>query len=184
MKINLFDFDKTGKAKITKHIKDIWYLSAILEKYGEENALKLFKVFDMVYNLNPTENPFANLAEDNKYETVLRSTYPELDLVIDLEDDLIEQALDLVGELYETPKYRAYKAIKMTYEKVVRELEFANIDLTRESGNMGEIRKALDSFEDLNKKQNESYKELEEEMEITQVKGGGQARRKIQSELD
>ena len=72
----------------------------------------------------------------------------------------------------------------MTYEKVVRELEFANIDLTRESGNMGEIRKALDSFEDLNKKQNESYKELEEEMEITQVKGGGQARRKIQSELD
>lgn len=172
MKVNIFNFDKSGKARITKHVKDIWYLSAIVDKYGEDNALKLFRVFDFVHNLNPEENPFANIAEENKYETVLRSTYPELETLIDLEDDLIEQALDLIGELYETPKYRAYKAIKVMYEKLIKEMEYTDVSLRKEDGNMGEIKKALDSFKELNKEQNESYKELEEEMAITMLRGG------------
>lgn len=184
MKVNIFEFDKSGKAKITKHVKDIWYLSAIVDKYGEESALKLFRIFDFVHNLNPEENPFANLSEENKYETILRSTYPELEALIDLEDDLIEQALDLVGELYETPKYKAYKAIKVLYEKIVKEMEFTEVSFRKEDGNMGEIKKALDSFADLNKKQNESYKELEEEMEISKARGDGKLRRKVQEELD
>lgn len=172
MKVDIFSFDKNGKAKITKHVQDIWYLKAIVDKYGEESALKLFKVFDFVHNLNPEDNPFANAIEENKYELVLRSTYPELEVVIDLEDDLIEQALDLVGELYDTPRYRAYKAIKILYEKIVKEMEFTEVSFKKEDGNMGEIKKALDSFEDLNKKQNESYKELEEEMGKLTRRGG------------
>ncbi len=123
MRVNLFDIDNKGAAKITKPIKEIWYLKAILDKYGEEKALKLFQIFDKCYNLNPNENPFANLTEDTKFETVLRSTYPELEYEIDMEDDLIQQALDLVGELYETNKYRAYKAIKIAYEKIIKQLQ-------------------------------------------------------------
>ena len=184
MKVNIFSFDKSGKAKITKHVKDIWYLSAIVEKYGESNALKLFRIFDFVHNLNPEENPFANIAEENKYETVLRSTYPELETLIDLEDDLIEQALDLVGELYETPKYNAYKVIKTTYEKLRKELQFVDISLRKEDSNISEIIKAMNEFENLNKKQNESYKELEEEMNLSRARGDGQLRRKVQEELD
>jgi hypothetical protein len=184
MKINLFSFDKSGKAKITKHVKDIWYLNEIVELYGEVNALKLFKVFDMVHNLNPQENPFANIPEETKYETVLRSTYPELELNIDLDSDLIEQALDLVGELYDTPKYRAYKAMKIMFEKIVKSIEYTDPSLNKESANIAEIKKAVEMFEDLNKKQNEAYKELEEEMDVLKVKGNGQARRKQQEELD
>jgi len=184
MRVNLFDIDNKGAAKIPKPIKEIWYLKAILDKYGEEKALKLFQIFDKCYNLNPNENPFANLTEDTKFETVLRSTYPELEHEIDMEDDLIQQALDLVGELYETNKYRAYKAIKIAYEKIVKQLQYTHISLSKEDGNMAEINKALAAFEDLNKKQNSAYKELEDEMQVKQVKGGGVARRRPQQELE
>ena len=184
MKINLFDIGLDGEPKITKHVKDIWYLNHIVETYGELVALKLFKIFDFVYNLNPQENPFANLPEDNKFETVLRSTYPELEMEIDLNDQVIESALDLVGELYETNNYRAYKAIKIAYEKIIKELEYTHISLNKEDGNMAEINKALSAFEDLKKKLSSSYKELEEEMQMKQVRGGGQARRKSQDELE
>ena len=184
MKVNLFDIDKTGKAKITSHVKDIWYLSAIVDKYGEENALKLFKIFDFVHNLNPVENPFANLPGENKYETILRSTYPELDLVVDLEDDLIQQALDLVEELYSTNKYRAYKALKTAYDKLTKELEFTDLSIRKEDGNTGELKKAIEIFESLNKKLSESYKELEEELGVAQYKGGVKSQRKKQEDLE
>lgn len=184
MKVNLFDFDKSGKAKITKHVQDIWYLSAIVEKYGEANALKLFRIFDFVHNLNPDENPFAITNEENKYELVLRSTYPELEVVIDLEDDLIEQALDLVEELYETPKYKAYKLLKITHEKISKVLEYAHISVDKEDGNIDKIKQALIQITDLNKGLSESYKELEEEMEVSQGRGGVTLSRKKQEELD
>jgi hypothetical protein len=184
MKINLFDIGLDGQPKITKHVKDIWYLNAILEKYGEENAIKLFKIFDFTYNLNPQENPFANLPEDTKFETIFRSTYPELEALIDMNDDIIESAIDLVGELYETNNYRAYKAIKIAYEKIIKELEFTHISLNKEDGNMAEINKALNAFEDLKKKLSSSYKELEEEMNVKQARGGGQVRRRQQEELE
>lgn len=172
MKVNIFDIDSKGIPKITKHVKNIWYLNYIVETYGEQNALKLFKIFDFVYNLNPKENPFANLIEENKFETVLRSTYPELETSMDLEDDVIIQALDLVGELYDTPKYRAYRILKITHEKILKQLEFASIHLTKDEGNMAEITKALNMSEELSKKMNDAYKEYEDEIEILRHKGG------------
>lgn len=184
MKVNLFDKDKSGKVRITNHVKDIYYLSAILEKYGEDNALKIFKIFDFVHNLNPNENPFANLPEENKYETVLRSTYPELDLLIDLEDELIVSALDLVGELYETPKYRAYKALKVAYDKLIKELEYTHMSLRKDDGNVAEVKKALEVFENLNKKLSESYSELEEEIGVIKNRGGVKSQRKKQEDLE
>lgn len=184
MRVNLFEIDQKGSAKITKAVQEIWYLKAIVDLYGESNALKLFQIFDKVYNLNPNENVFANLPDDNKYETILRSTYPELETLVDLDSDLIEQALDLVGELYETEKYRAHRAIKKAYNRIIKELEYTNIVLTKEGGNMAEINKALSAFEDLNKKLSNSYAELEAEMNIAQVRGGGQRRRKTQEDLE
>lgn len=184
MKVNIFDFDKNGQARLTQAVKDIWYLAAIVDKYGEKNALRLFKIFDFCYNLNPEENPYANLPEENKFEIILQSTYPELDRVIDMEDDLIEQALDLVEELYATTRYRAYKAYKVVYEKIIKELEYTHVSTAKEDGNMGEINKALSAFSDLDKKMAESYKNLEEEMQTTQVRGGGILSRKSQIELE
>lgn len=183
MKINLFDIGLDGQPKITKNVRDISYLKHIVDKYGDEIALKLFRIFDFTHNLNPNENPYANLPEESRFETVLRSTYPEMQEII-YNDEVVEQALDLVGELYETNNYRAYKAIKIAYEKIIKELEYTHISLNKEDGNMAEINKALSAFEDLKKKLSASYKDLEEELQIKNVRGGGQARRKAQDELE
>jgi len=184
MKVNIFDIDNNGKAKITKATKDIWYLQEIIDKYGEQNSLKLFQIFDKCYDLNPNTNPFANLSSNNKYETILRSTYPELELVVDMEDELIEQALDLVEELYATPKYRAHKAITELHEKILTQIRFTPVSLDKMDGNMAEVNKALSALEDLNKKTNDSYKELEEEMNVEQIRGGGKKNRKKQEDLE
>ena len=122
-------------------------------------------------------------AEDSRYETIIRSMHPELETLVDLNHELIEQALDLVGELYETPKYRAYKSLKTLYDRVIEQIKHSNIVLTKEGGNMGEINKALKSFEDLDLKMSKAYKELEAEMNVKQTKGGVKARRKTQQEL-
>ena len=185
MKVNLFDIDPiTKQAKITKHVQDIWYLREIVNKYGNDIALKLFQIFDKVHDLSIEHNPFANLPEDTKYETILRTLSPEIVTEVDMDDIIIEQALDLVGELYQTQKSRAYKAIKVAYDNIIKKLEYTDISLLKEDGNMGEINKALDAFENLNKKMSTAYKELEEEMNITQVRGGGKVRRKPQEDLE
>ena len=184
MRVNIFDIDNKGNASFTKHVKDIWYFQHIRDTYGDQNALKLFQIFDKCYDLNPQTNVFANLPENKKFETILRSTYPELEVTVDLEDDVIIQAIDLVEELYETEKYRAHKAIKIAYNRVIDELKFTHVSLSKEDGNMGEINKALSAFDDLNKKLSSSYKELEEEMNMIQVRGDGKKRRKTQEDLD
>lgn len=172
MRVNLFDIDKDGKTKITKHVKDIWYLQAIVDKYGETNALKIFKVFDNVHNLNYQINPFANLEDDKKFETVLRSTYPELELTVDLEDDLIMQALDLVEDLYSTEAYRGYQVIKTTYNKLNNKIKFSNLSIDKDTGNMGELQKALSLLPELKKQMKTAYSELEEEMDVIKFRGG------------
>lgn len=171
MKINLFDIEN-GKPKITKHVQDIWYLKAIVDDYGEAIALKLFKIFDFMFNLDTKENPYVNIKEINKFETILRSTYPELEKEVDLDSNIIELAMDLVEELYETPKYRAYKVIKKAHEKLLNEVEHTPFILTKEDGNMSDITKALTAFEDLGKKLSNAYIEVQEEIGGSVMRGG------------
>lgn len=183
MRVRLFDIEK-GKAKITPQVKSIHYLNKIIEKYGEENALKLFQIFDKVYDLNPETNPYATVEEKVKYETVLRSMYPDIEDSVDMDDELIEQALDLVEELYATPKYRAFKSLKILYERISEKIRFGEVYIDKDNGNMGEITKATTALESLNKKLSEAYKELEEEMNTKQVRGGVKARTRPQTELN
>jgi len=171
MKVNLFDIDENG-AKLTKHVYTIWYLREIVSKYGEQNALKLFKVFDFVYNMNVDENPFANLPEEMKYETALRTAYPELIVDIDMDDIIIEEALQLVGDLYETPKYRKYKALKIAYEKILKEVQFEQVSLRKEDGNTAEYKKAIDFMTEAEEAMARAYSELEKEMTKTVRRGG------------
>ncbi len=171
MRVNLFDIDKNGKAKITNHVKGIWYLNHILEKYGEDISLKIFQIFDKVHNLNYQINPFANIEDDKKFETVLRSTYPELETLVDLEEDIILRALDLVEELYSTESYRAYQVIKTTYNKLNNKIKYSNLSIDKDTGNMGELSKALSLLPELKKQMSVAYTELEEEMDLVKFRG-------------
>lgn len=172
MRINLFDKTIEGKIIITENAKSIWYIRDIIKNIGEESACKLFFVFDKCYDLNPMTNPFINIPEEEKFEVVLRATYPELDQLIDLDDEIILEAFDLIGELYSTPKYEKYKALKMAYEKMVKTLKYVRPSLEKDTGNSGEIKKCIDALEDIEVKMKTAYTELEEEMSLLHHRGG------------
>jgi len=172
MRVNIFDIDATGACKITKHIQEIWYFKELLNNLGEQNALKLFKVFYKCHDLNPKENIFANLPEDSKLETVLRATYPELAAFVDFEDELVQMAYDLVGECYDTTAYRAHKAVKTAYDKMVYAINFMQLSLEKDSGNTAELQRALKLFDELDIKYKQTFKDLEEELNIVTLRGG------------
>ena len=174
MRVSIFDIDDKGKAKITSHCKNIWYLNDIINRYGADTALKLFQVFDKCYDLNPNTNIFANIPESTKLETVLRATYPDIDKVVDIHDEVIEQAFDLIGELYTTPKYEAYKVIKTAYEKISTEVKFAKVDLSKEEGNVKQFEVAIKLLEDLGPKLDKAFEELEKEQGSIRYHGNKQ----------
>lgn len=184
MRANIFDIDETGACKITKHIQEVWYFKELLDQLGEQNVLKLFKVFDKCHDLNPKENMFANLPEDTKLETVLRATYPELATVVDFEDVLVQMAYDLVEECYDTAAYRAHKAVKTVYDKLVYAIYFMQLSLEKDSGNTAELQRAMKLLDELGVKQKETFKELEEELNIKIGRGGSKVRRDSAKELE
>jgi hypothetical protein len=171
LRVNIFNIEN-GKAKITDAVQNIHYLNSIVKLYGSDIALKIFLVFDKCYDLNPSSNVFANIPEDEKFETVLRSTYPELDDMVELDSDLILNAFELIGELYSTPKYEKYKSLKIAYEKLSKELRFVNVSLDKDTGNSGEITKCMTAMTQIEKEMSTAYKELEDEMNIIHIRGG------------
>ena len=164
--IKIFDI-KDGIAKPTEHCYSIGFLKDILDEYGD-NACKIFIYLHYMCSLNPEDNPFFNVPQIQKKEVIVRNVCPE----IDVETPLIEMALELIKELYETPHYRAYLAFKNTMDKISYELEYAKVHLTKEDGNSGEIAKAMKVYNDIKINYKEAYKEMLEEMQVATVWGG------------
>lgn len=166
MSVKLFDI-KEGVARPTEHCYTIGYLKDILDEYGE-NAPKIFLYLHYMCSLNPEDNPFANRPEIEKKEIIVRNICPE----IDIDTPLIETALDLVRDLYETPNYRAYKSFKNVMDKISYAIEFAKVHVTKEDGNSGEIQKAIKVYNDIKLNCREAYKEMLDEMQVTTAWGG------------
>ena len=164
--ISLFDI-KDGIAHPTKHCYAIGYLKDILEEYGQ-NAPKIFVYLHYMSSMNPEDNPFFDRPQIEKKEIIVRNICPEIDIDV----PLIETALELVKELYETPTSRAYVAFKDTMDKISYELKYAKIHLTKEDGNSGEIQKAMKVYNDIKLNYKEAYKEMLEEMQVTNTWGG------------
>ncbi len=166
-------FDIKGRTAIpTELSSQIWYLQDIIDEYGVETSGKIFYFFHCMYDLNPETNPFADKPEPEKKEAIIRATCPELFLTLDLDSPLIENAMELVKELYETPNYRIYKAFKKLLDKLSFAIDHVHVSLSKEDGNSGEIKKATEMYDDIKMKYSSSYKELQEEMEIKKRRGG------------
>lgn len=162
-----------GKATISDHSRNIWYLSNLIDKYGDDDALKLFTVFQYVVDLRPT-NPFANVAEHEKLETVIRSVCPELSISIDWDDIEITECVELTRKLFETSSYRNYLASKILADKINYKIEHTYVDLTKEGGNSGEIKKGYDLFTSVTEQTKKIYQEfLDEQPGTVQIKGRG-----------
>ncbi len=151
---------KNNIAVPTEFSYTIGYLKDIIDEYGD-NAGKIFCYLHYMCSMNPNDNPFCNIEEIKKKEVIVRTICPE----IDVDNPLIEIALDLIKELYETPTYRIHLAFKKTIDKIANELNYVHISLLKEDGNVGEIQKSLKMYQDLKKEYKESYQELMQEME-------------------
>ena len=169
---SLYNFVK-GKATISEFARNIWYLSNLMDKYGEEDALKLFTVFQYAVDLRPT-NAYANVAEHEKLETIIRSVCPELSISIDWDDIEITECIELTRKLFQTAGYRNYLASKTLADKINYKIEHTYVDLTKEGGNSGEIKKAYDLFTSVTEQTKKIYQEfLDEQPGTMQVKGRG-----------
>lgn len=170
MRINLFNFD--GKnVKLTEHCYTNWYLKAIIDKYGENVALKIFIVFQYMSDLTDA-NPYTNVSENEKLETIIRAVCPELPLEVDWNDELITEALELTRKLYETQNYKIYRAIKTQMDDFEEKLRTANLVLTKNDGNAKIIKEGFDLHGYLKDRMKQAKADLMEENKAVSAKGG------------
>lgn len=165
----LYDLKEDGVLIPTEHCHAIWYLKNIIDEYGEQNAAKIFYYFHCMWSLDPDDNPFANVQEDQKKEIITRNVIPPN---IDIDDPLIEEGLELTGVVYDTANVRMHRGFKRVMDKLSYELNFVHISLNKEDGNSGEIKKASDLYKQLKIDCKESYKEMMEELGTTEARGG------------
>lgn len=163
---------KDGKAQITDHVRTIWFYNDIIEKYGEKIALKIFIVYHYMADMSQ-DNPHANVNEIEKLETVVRGVCPEIVLEVDWNDELIQEGIEFTRKLYETPAYRKYLAVKYLADKATNAIHYSYVDTSKESGNSGELKKALELFDALNEQAKKAYTEYLEEQGSIRVRGQG-----------
>ena len=172
--VKLFDV-KNGRATITSHCYTNVYYNEIIKKYGESIAVKIFTVFQYLSDLNPETNPYANLSEIEKLETVVRACAPDLPLEVDWDDELLQEGIELTRKMFETGTYRAYLSLKTLRDKLQNEIGMVSVSLYKDDGNSGEINKALAMLESLNEAARKAYSEFEAENGSVQRKGGRKA---------
>ncbi len=164
MIVKLFDI-QNGKVIPSEHCYTLKTLKTIIEEYPEEH-LQIFQyVFYMTYP-NPDLNPFFTTPELEKEFIILR----EIDADFSTEDDLVQDALKLCRQLYETPTYRAYKGIQSMLDKLARYMEQTPIEHGRD-GNINSIVNAAAKFEQIRSSFKGAYSDLMEEQKST-VRGG------------
>lgn len=164
MIVKLFDI-QNGKVIPSEHCYTLKTLKTIIEEYPEEH-LQIFQyVFYMTYP-NPDLNPFFTTPELEKESIILR----EIDADFSTEDDLVQDALKLCRQLYETPTYRAYKGIQSMLDKLARYMEQTPIEHGRD-GNINSIVNAAAKFEQIRSSFKGAYSDLMEEQKST-VRGG------------
>jgi hypothetical protein len=164
MIVKLFDI-QNGKVVPSEHCYTLKTLKTIIEEFPEEH-LQIFQyVFYMTYP-NPDLNPFFTTPELEKESIILR----EIDADFSIEDDLVQDALKLCRQLYETPTYRAYKGIQSMLDKLARYMEQTPIEHGRD-GNINSIVNAAAKFEQIRSSFKGAYSDLMEEQKST-VRGG------------
>lgn len=172
--VNLFDV-KDGKASITDHCYTNAHYKNIIDTYGEKDAVKIFTVLQYMADLNPNTNPYANLSEEEKLETIIRNCAFNLPLTVDWISEELTEAIEVTRKLFETGSYRAYLSIKTLRDRLTKTIETAQTSVSRDDGNMGELQKAMAMFEAMNESAKKAYSMFEEEAGSVQRKGGRKA---------
>lgn len=161
-----------GKAKITDHTRTIWFYNDIIEQRGEDLACKIFVVLHYIADLT-LENPYHEVSEVEKLETIIRGCCPELPLDIDWNTYEMQEAIEFTRIQYETGSYRHYLANKTLLDKITKTVLYTHVDSSKESGNAGEIKKLNELFSTTRETTKKVYEEFLDEQGTVQVRGQG-----------
>ena len=168
----LFKF-KDGKAYITEHTRSVDIFNNFVVRLGDSVAVRIFKVFHYMADLS-LENPYRNFDEALKLEKIVSIVCPDIPVSdVDWNDYKVLNAIELTRQSYETPSYRKYLASKTLTDKITSKLHSTYVDVSKESGNSGEIKKAYELLSVLNEQTKKLYEEYLDEIGTIQVKGQG-----------
>lgn len=150
--------------KPTEHCHTINWLKVIMDKWPED-AVKIYAY--IFYLACPSEeNPYFNLPEQDKEETIIQ----DLGIEFSLEEDEIINAINNAIKLYETPTLRAYMGIKMALDNMAEYMGSTTITGGRD-GNIAQIRQVAKDFDAIRQSYKGVAKDLEAEQE-SHVRGG------------
>lgn len=166
---------KGGKALITDYCYSIEDFKTIIDTFGEDIASKIFTVFQYMADLNPDTNPFANLSEVDKLETIVRAVCPKLPIEVDWNDDVFEDGIELTRECFKTGSYRTYLANKTLRDRLIYTIETTAPSVSKDDGNISELDRALKMLDTVSESTRKAFSEFEAENGTVQRKGGRKA---------
>lgn len=174
MQIKLFDIDPTNKNVVlpTEHCYTITPLKAVIDMYGDDAGRVLAYLYYM-FELDPTLNPYANMAEELKEEHIIREVVPGVD-VVDVQE--IDEAKETVLRLFNAiPGYRMYLAYKTMWDKMAEALEREYPDFSKD-GNMNNIKSHYASYKQMKESLDAALKDYQAEVNAGKVhkRGGGE----------
>jgi len=162
----LFDI-QNGKVVPTEHCYTIKWLKAIMDKYEEDDEyLKVYCYLFYMTFPNPDDNPYFNMPEVDKEETILE----DVDANFSTEDAEIQYALDQCREMFSTPISRAYDGIAGMLDKLALYMKVTQISDGRD-GNITGIISAASKFEAIRQSFKGAYKDMKDE-NTSRVRGG------------
>lgn len=145
----------------TIHCHTISWLKAIMDEYEEDKEyLKVYQyLFYMTYP-NPDDNPYFHFKASDKEEQILE----DIQANFSTEDELVQEALQKLKVMYETPTSRAYDGIAGMLDKLAKYMKNTEITDGRD-GNISGIIQAAKNFEQVRASFKGAYKDLKEEQE-------------------
>lgn len=150
---------ENGRITVTAEAYIIPEIKAIIDKYDMKAEPYLAYV---VYMSSPN-SPYINVPNDEKVETIVYDIIQSLG-DFDIEDPLLEKAVDKLKSLYTSTMVRKYEAAKILHDKFTKYMREKEITEGKD-GNMTELMRILErlgsemkSFKDLEKQVEEELK--------------------------
>ncbi len=153
----LFDVEQ-GTVRPSIHCYSLVKLRVIMEEYPDE-YMEIYKYLYYMCSTHPKKNPFFNVPEDEREQTILDNL--ELGSWT-TEDDPIIAALHLCKTLFSTPLYRSFKGFKVMLDRLSFYMETSEITDGRD-GNITAIVSAAGKFDSLRNSFKGVLKDLEQE---------------------
>jgi hypothetical protein len=163
--MKLFDCEG-GTVKPTEHCYTISWLRNIMDKYPD-NYLKVYAYLFYMTSPNPKLNPYADVAEDEKEELILK----DIEANFSTEDDAIVMAKLGCEKLFETPTARAYKGISTMLDRLSVYMSTTQISHGRD-GNINSLVAAAKNFAAIRDSFKKVREDLEKETNTTRARGG------------